>query len=248
MMKTRTIVISGVISTVVLLFLLLVFLRVGYMPLLTPSDITQASPPLDRVRRASPSAAQASPQDRLGAIDHILEKLEFGNIAFNVPKTMNLRDTALIQLVLSLGIPIDDLKQMIEAVGEKEGTRIRVSDRMEARLSGPDFAITAITPEIQAVSKNEITEWKWEVKPKIDGNHYLHLTLSAILSVEGGSTPRAIRTFDKVIEVEVAWHQRVGLLFEKNWQWLWAAILVPVFGWLWKRKKKSKSEVSETDS
>lgn len=247
-MKTRTIVIGGVIGTVVLLFLLLMFLRIGDMPLLAPPEITQASPPPAMVRRPSPLAVQASPQDRLGAIDRILEKLEFGNIAFNVPKTMNLHDTALIQLVLSLGIPIDDLKQMIEAVGEKEGTRIRVSDRMEARLSGPDFAITAITPEIQAVSKNEITEWKWEVKPKIDGNHYLHLTLSAILSVEGGSTPRAIRTFDKVIEVEVAWHQRVGPLFEKNWQWLWAAILVPVFGWLWKRKKKSKSEVSETDS
>lgn len=253
MMKTRTIVIGGVVGTVVLLFLLLMFLLVGDMPLLTPPEITQASPPPDMVRRAPPpSAAQASPppnpQDRLGAIDRILEQLEFGNIAFNVPKTMNLRDTALIQLVLSLGTPIDDLKQMIEAVGEKEGTRIRVSDRMEARLSGSNFAITAITPEIQAVSKIDVTEWKWEVKPKGDGNHYLHLTLSAILSVEGGSTPRAIRTFDKVIEVEVAWHQRVGPLFEKNWQWLWAAILVPVFGWLWKRKKKSKSEVSETDS
>ena len=261
-MKTRTIVIGGVIGAVVLLFLLLMFLRVGDMPSLAPpeTEITQASPPPDRVRRPSLSAAQASPppveggfsgfinpQDRLGAIDRTLEKLEFGNIAFNVPKTMNLRDTALIQLVLSLGIPIDDLKQMIEAVGEKEGTSIRVSDRMEARLSGPDFAITAITPEIQAVSKSDVTEWKWEVKPKSDGNHYLHLTLSAILSVEGGSTPRAIRTFDKVIEVEVAWHQRVGPLFEKNWQWLWAAILVPVSGWLWKRKKKSKSEVSETD-
>jgi hypothetical protein len=42
------------------------------------------------------------PEDRFGAIDRILEKLEFGNIAFNAPKTMNLRDTAVIQLVLGL--------------------------------------------------------------------------------------------------------------------------------------------------
>jgi hypothetical protein len=119
---------------------------------------------------------------------------------------------------------------------------------MEARLSGPNFAITAITPEIQAVSRSEITEWKWEVKPSSDGRHYLHLTLSALLRVDGTPTPRAIRTFDKVIEVEVEWHQRVGSFFEKNWQWLWAAILVPVVGWLWKRKKGPKPEVSQSDS
>jgi hypothetical protein len=137
---------------------------------------------------------------------------------------------------------------MIEAAGEKEGARMRVSDRIEARLSGPNFAITAIAPEIQAVSRSDITEWKWEVKPGSDGHHYLHLTLSALLSVDGASTPRPIRTFDKVIEVEVAWHQRVGSFFEKNWQWLWAAVLVPIVGWLWKRKKGSKPDVSQPDS
>lgn len=137
---------------------------------------------------------------------------------------------------------------MVEAEGEKEGARIRVSDRMEARLSGPNFAITAITPEIQAVSRNDVTEWKWEVKPSNDGRQYLHLTLSALLSVDGTSTPRAIRTFDKVIEVEIGWHQRVGSFFEKNWQWLWAAVLVPIVGWLWKRKIGSKPNANQSDS
>lgn len=233
-MKTRTKVIVGLISAIVLFFFLLMFLtwslKLGAPPDMMPTPL----PPL--------------PEDRFGAIDRILEKLEFGNIAFNAPKTMNLRDTAVIQLVLGLETPIDELKRMIEAAGEKEGARIRVSDRMEARLSGPNFAITAITPETQAVSRSEITEWKWEVKPSSDGRHYLHLTLSALLSVDGASTPRAIRTFDKTIEVEVAWHQRLGSFFQKNWQWLWAAILVPIFGWLWKRKKRGKPEVSQSDS
>jgi len=159
---------------------------------------------------------------------------------------MNLRDAAVIQLVLGLETPIDDLKQMIEAPGEKEGARIQVSDRMEARLSGPDFAITAITPEIQAVSRSNITEWKWEVKPSSSGRRYLHLTLSVLLSVDGVSTPRAFHTFDKMIEVEVRWHQRVGSFFQTNWQWLWAVILAPIAGWLWKRKKASKPEVRQT--
>lgn len=244
MMKTRTIVIGGVIGAIVLSYFLF------FMP---SADIESGDQPVIIMSPPRPDMMPGPqpappPEDHLSAVDRILEQLKFGNIAFNAPKTMSFRDTAVIELMLGLKAPIDELKRMIEAAGEKEGARIRVSDRMEARLSGPNFAITAITPEIQAVSQRDITEWKWEVKPSSDGRHYLHLTLSAILSVEGASTPRVIRTFDKVIEVKVAWHQRVGSLLEKNWQWMWAAILVPIAGWLWKKNKKSKSEVSETDS
>jgi len=236
-MKTRTKVIVGLISAVALFVFLLMFSTVRSLN-------TNIGAPPDIMPRPAPSP----PEDRFGAIDRILEKLQFGNIAFNAPKTMNLRDTAVIQLMLGLETPIDKLKRMIEAAGEKEGAHIRVSDRMEARLSGTNFAITAITPEIQAVSRSEITEWKWEVKPSSDGRHYLHLTMSALLSVDGASTPRAIRAFDKMIEVEVAWHQRVGPFFEKNWQWLWAAILVPIVGWLWKRRKGAQLKVNQSDS
>lgn len=228
-MKTRTKVIGGVIGTVVLFLLVFWFVSEKPEPSTTSSDInfSQPGPPLE---------------DHLGAIDRILEKLDFGNIAFNAPKTINLRDTAIIQLMLDLETPVDQLKQMIEAAGEKQGAKIRVSDRMEARLSGANFAITAITPEIQAISRSNMTEWKWEVKPTSDGRHYLHLTLSALLSINGASTPRAVRTFDQMIEVEVVWYQRIESFFDKNWQWLWAAILVPITGWLWKRRSSSESK------
>lgn len=106
------------------------------------------------------------------------------------------------------------------------------------------FQITAITPEIQAVSKRQRTEWKWEIHPKKEGKHKLHLTLTALLEIDGKSTPRTIRTFDKVIEVNVTATQKTSLLFKNNWQWLWAAILVPVVGWLWKRRKKQLTNTS----
>jgi hypothetical protein len=156
---------------------------------------------------------------------------------------MNIRNTALIHLVLSVVRPIEDLKQMIEAEGERIGARIQVSNRMEARLSGTNFQITAITPETQAVTRNDVTDWKWEIKPISAGRQYLHLTLSALLKLEGISTPRTIRTFDRTIEVEVSWDQRVTTFLKNNWQWLWAAILVPVAGWLWKRKKDSLQKI-----
>ena len=157
---------------------------------------------------------------------------------------MNLEDTAVIELFLGLTTPIDDLKQMIEAAGEKEGAPIKVSDRMEARLSGPNFAITAVTPEGQAVTRTDVTQWKWEVEPKREGRHHLHLTLSVLINLEGSSSLRALRTFDKQIEVEVSWGQQLGSLLENNWQWLWAAILVPVVGWLWRKNKGSKPSAS----
>jgi hypothetical protein len=186
--------------------------------------------------------------DPFAAIERALEKLEFGNLAFNAPKSMNLHDTALIQLFLGLDRQIDELKQMIKSEGEKEGASIRVCDRMEARRSGSTFAITAITPEEQAVSRSEVTEWKWEVKPTSVGSQRLHLTLTALISYGETTTRKAIRTFDKLIEVEVTWNQRIGSFLETNWQWLWTVLLIPIVSWLWKRRKGVKAETSRSDN
>jgi hypothetical protein len=170
-------------------------------------------------------------------VDNILANMEWGNIAFNVPASMNLEDTAVVQLVLSLRKPIDELKQLIEAQGEKEGTRIRVSNLMEARLTGLNFQITAVTPEKQAITGQEVTKWEWEIKPSKTGHYDLHLTLTALFTVEGISTSKALRTFDKTINVNVTWQQRTTDFFEKNWQWLWAVIIIPIAGWLWRRRR-----------
>ena len=184
------------------------------------------------------------PPEPLGDVDRLLEEMEFGTIAFNAPTNINIDDSPQIQLILSLAETVEKLKQSITEEGEKVGATIRVSDRMEARLSGYMFQIAAITHEIQAVSKRQQTEWKWEIHPKKEGKHKLHLTLTALLEIDGHSTPRAIRTFDKIIEVNVTATQKIGLFFKNNWQWLWAAILVPVAGWLWKRKKKQLTNTS----
>ncbi|MFA7348852.1 MAG: hypothetical protein WCZ86_13935 [Desulfurivibrionaceae bacterium] len=237
------------IALIVLLFLLLV--STHNSKTMAPSP-THSIPSEPLANAPAPPPAEETPKpkgrgpasipDPFSTVDRVLERLEIGNIAFNTPNSLNLHDTATIQLMLGF-TEIDKLKQMIEAEGEKEGANIRVSERMEARLSGQNFAITAITPEIQAVSRNETTEWKWEVVPNSEGRHYLHLTLSALLSVDGTPTPKALRTFDKVIEVEVTWSQRFIIFFKDNWQWLWATFLLPVAGWLWKRKKRQLIDI-----
>ena len=171
------------------------------------------------------------------SVDDMLDKMEFGAIAFNVPENINVEDSKEILLMLSLAESVEKLKQSIATEGAKFGTTIKVSDRMEARLSGHMFQVTAITPEVQAVSKNKKTEWKWEIHPIKDGKHKLHLTLTALLEIDGYSTPRTIRTFDKTIEVEILATQIIKRFFNNNWQWLWAAILVPIAGWRWKQSQ-----------
>jgi hypothetical protein len=172
-------------------------------------------------------------------VDILLNEMEFAAIAFNAPETINIDDSPQIQLILSISETVDVIKQLIIEEGKKIGATIKVSNRMEARLSGYMFQITAITPEIQAVSKSQPTEWKWEVYPKEEGQHNLHLTLTALLEIDGNSTPRAIRTFSKMIEVDITTTQKFERFFMKNWQWLWAAILIPVAGWLWKQRKNN---------
>jgi hypothetical protein len=197
-----------------------------------------------------PAPARTSPQaDSFKAIDRIMEEMQPGNIAFNVPAAINLQETASIHLVLSLQKPVEALKQMVQAEGEKEGTSIRITNRMEARLTGPNFQIQAITPEVQAVTATEITEWKWVVKPTQLGQHHLHLTLTALFSVDGVPTSRMIRTFDKTIEVNVTLAQQATALAHKFGPYLWAG-LIPLAGWFWKwrRRKKLQAKVKKPEA
>lgn len=177
-------------------------------------------------------------------LDIFLDEMEFGSIAFNAPTTINIDDSRQIQLILSLADTVDQLKQLVTKEGEKIGATIEVSDRMEAHLSGHMFRITEITPKIQAVSRSQQTKWKWEIHPNKVGWHRLHLTLSVLLEIDGHNTPRVTKTYSKVIVVKIAATQKVRFFIKKNWQWIWAAILVPIVGWLWRRKIKKADKQS----
>jgi hypothetical protein len=171
----------------------------------------------------NPSPSPVKPSNPHSSIDRILAAMNTASIAFNSPTIINLEETAQIQLLLSLQETIDELKSELSLAGEREGARVKVSKDMEARLSGPNFQITAITPDVQAIGSIETVEWRWEVKPVDEGRHNLHLTLTALINVDGSDSRRAIRTFDKAIQVMVTPEQRVSAFIRKNWQWLWGS-------------------------
>jgi len=111
---------------------------------------------------------------------------------------------------------------------------------MQARLTGLNFEIIAVTPEEQAVSGLEDTKWKWEIKAKSSGLQKLHLTLSALVIVEGNNTYKTIRTFDKEIKVQVSIGHRITKFIIDNVKWMWTPIIFPIFVWVWRKIRKKK--------
>jgi hypothetical protein len=174
-------------------------------------------------------------------IDEILDDLAEGRIAFNAPDSVvELDQSFTIQLLLDPAKTVDELETMIRASGPTESHQIKISENMQARLTGNGFEITAITPEEQLISARETTEWKWEVKAVKPGSQRLYLTLSAMIKFQGETKSRAIRTFEREMLVTVSLRKRVLTFLGKNWQWLWTALIVPVMGWLWRRRSAKK--------
>ena len=178
-------------------------------------------------------------------IDRILEGLPLASVAFNAPTALPRGESAVIQLLLSLPKPIEDLQDELDEVGEREGARVRVSPLMEARLTGGSgLDVSAITPERQAVGSGTDTEWSWEIDAAEAGTEELHLTLSALITVEGDRTPRAIRTFDRTIVIHVGWGDRIEGFVGGNWQWLWAAVIAPFLGLVWGARRRRRGPVA----
>lgn len=201
-------------------------------------EYTHVSPPM--ALAPEPRGAKASKEEGTAkSVDDILKEMDWGNIAFNTPSKMSLRDTATIQLVLSLAHEVDELSRMITAKGEKDNARIKVSDRMEADLTGFDFEIIRITPQEQAISHVDATSWSWRVRPKNTGLHPLHLTLTAKFDLNGTQTQKSIRTFERTITVEVTTTEMMTDFVADNWHWLWAPFAFPVGAWVWKKRRRN---------
>lgn len=181
---------------------------------------------------------------RPDAVRSALAALRQANIAFAAPRELGLNEQGEVQLLLSTRQPISELKDQISDLGAKEGASILVSDVMTATLTGLGFSIEEITPTTQVVADAGVTQWRWSVEPTRPGTRRLHLTLSALISVNGSERPYTVRSFERVLPVNVTWSGRLTGFVGKNWQWLWTTLLVPgvlaLWGYLRRRRSKEK--------
>jgi len=200
-----------------------------------PDEELPAPPP-------APADGDEDPaEDAFAGVDSLLQQLETAHIAFNAPDTVGLGEVRPIQLLVSLSESVQALSRDITARGTITGDSVQVAPRMEARLTGSGFDIQAVTPEVQMITRQARTSWRWDISASESGTHQLHLTLSAILPVDGQPTHRTIRTFDHVITVYVSPGERIAAFLSNNWQWVMSAIFIPLFTWLirswWKRRR-----------
>ncbi len=163
------------------------------------------------------STLKATADDRssLEAIDRVLQNLDLGQIAFTVPDTLIVREQATVNLVMSPTQSTEALTKLIRQTNpgsnDVKTAQIHISGLMEAKLVGSAFEIQALTAdEPQMVSRTEPTEWKWEIAPKFAGAQTLHLTINAIVSIDGTDRRRTIRSYDRTLRVVIARTKRSG--------------------------------------
>lgn len=177
----------------------------------------------------------------LEVVDEVLRELSWVSIIFNPPKTMRYKNPVKVELLLSARKTVGELQKELDRQEDIHSARVKASNLMRARLTGSNgMQILALSSEEQAISGESTTRWEWEVLPVEAGNKMLHLTLSAIITVVGDKMPRDIVTFDRSITVEISFGQSVGGFVSENWQWLWAAVFLPVATYVWNRFRKGK--------
>ena len=190
--------------------------------------------------RPPPETTEGYPPS-LKNVDKVLESLELGSIAFNTPKEIQWNNTAVIELLLSPSFSVDELKDKIQEAGEREGAEIKIANQMGAVLKSSGFEIIELHDDkIQAISFEEITDWKWQITPIKRGEQTLYLTISAILFVNGERTPRKIESYREKIYIKVTFMQLLSFFIKDKWNWLWSVILVPLIIWIWKKWKSKK--------
>lgn len=180
-------------------------------------------------------------------VDQYLEGLTSASYAFSAAEAMQVGATYKVHLIVSPSEPVPVLvTEVAQPGGKSEGGTVRVDSLMVAHLSGTNFKIEPTSPEEQAVSLKEQTDWSWQVTPLSEGKHTLNLSIYARIIIPGTQTQRQIKTLEREISVNVTFGQRVAGFISENWQWLWTAVLVPVAGYLIARFAKKKAPPPQT--
>ena len=200
---------------------------------------TEEGPP--PVGEGPPPNVAASPGAAESPLDSLLRTLKWGNIAFNTPSSIGYGQTLVIHLILDPTKSIAQLQSSIQEEGAKQGAHVQVAPRMEAHLTGDGFEITPVTPEDQAVSMQGATEWKWDIRPKEFGTQSLHLSLNALLKIDGENTTRSIQTFDRPISIDVSWPATIIAYPQDHWEIFTATggAIIGVFLWAFRLKGKN---------
>jgi hypothetical protein len=206
-------------------------------PRITPFPPTDDAP--------APRPPDQRLRDRFDEVDDALGELVSGNVAFNTPERMRFRESRTISLIASPAMNGESLgEELRERIGGRDPISVealQIAPLMEARLDGaPAFEVMLLTAGRQPVGRAAPTEWRWSVRANEAGTQTLHLTMNAIVTVDGERFPRSLNVLDRTIEVEITAVQQLGMFVESNWQWVAGTIVIPLGIWWWTNRKKRR--------
>jgi hypothetical protein len=182
-----------------------------------------------------PDATAATPAPVGDDASPVIPRPTLGSSVIRVPSTMKEGRESIAQLIVSP----TDLQSLLKQSAVTSGTgdvkdaeqNIRLTPRMRASLSAPGFDFTPKDAQEQVVKSGEPTVWIWTLVPSRTGSLTLVFTLEGILTVDGKET--AIRPPALTVPVRVEVNPL--LFFEKYWQWLMTAIVIPLVVFFGKR-------------
>ncbi len=170
-------------------------------------------------------------------VDGKEQELTIGSLASGSPSLMLLDTPEQFLLLIDFKKNISDLFVSLPKEYKKAGAKVKMSNRMQATLTSHDFDIKNETPTIQAVRSDKTTEWSWTLKAKTAGDHEVTVTLSALIPIQGESTPLVLSSFKKTITVTVTNKIKIWIFLKENLGWLWAPIAAAFAALLYLIKK-----------
>jgi hypothetical protein len=170
--------------------------------------------------------------------DAVLDQLSSANMMFSGPVNTNITQPIRAQLLIDPTISLEELEKSAVAQSPTISSRIAISKIVIASIVADKFDIKALTPERQAISPTSQTEWLWQLTPKAPGQHEITLSISAVVTVDGNTAERFIKTFEKTVIVEITTMQYIMGFAKQYWQWLWTVLIVPGIVWLRAKLKK----------
>jgi phosphoribosyl-ATP pyrophosphohydrolase len=169
-------------------------------------------------------------------------------LVFHADDTMKVNKSYIATLILGKDQILADVKEEVletSSTGKKnvkEDTTIEIGNTMKAVLKSMEdgidksFEIERLGDEDAAekkiTDKRKKLMWQWKIKPLTRGQQNLVLTIS-IREKDGEKVDLPVRKIDVLIFAEPeSIISKVGTFFEKNFQWMLATLLIPLFmGW-----------------
>jgi hypothetical protein len=232
---------------VVVLALLLVIVGACNKQEEPPAPAADTTPPPAAADEHPPTPAPTSPYQppapvTESAVDKFLEQLPKGSAVFTAPPQADQYRPFDVTLRLEnreLAAMLADARNKSPDDVSTGVSGIHMSDRMRAELIGHDFSPSGEeTIQEQPNSVREGTTWKWQLHSDIPGRHQLTARIETLMKIDGNDSWRTIEVAEVPIDIKV---NQIGWAMN-NWKWIATAIVLPLIGWIAKRKFGEKGK------